>query len=321
MLSDSSASRMDMVSPSGWTTAGVRRAWSEKDLGNVILIIMLIVLLGIFQTIEPRHRYIMNINDPAINYPFETQTVPIWMLFALAVGLPLAVMVVIYYVQRSLPHAKQELYVVTFGLFFSVLLTLNFTEFTKRITGRPRPNFVQYSGYKGNDTYTSSAHDVADAYMSFVSGHTSLSFSGLGFLALYLFRLCFPANFSSRASAHRYHQNQGYKTVLCFTPIVLATWIGLTRIINYWHNFDDVAIGALIGLGVTSLTFQLHVAWHWAGLHPEEESALTRLVDGRESPNPTNGGPMSHRSSGADESQPLGTSRCVPASTAEASVW
>jgi len=140
------------------------------------------------------------------------------------------------------------------------------------------------------------------------------------------------------------------QTLLCFTPIVLATWIGLTRIIDYcqcvriahaafvtcWcqvghahlfpcllacfaysclcaflsvfpgHNFDDVAIGALIGLGVASLTFQLHVSWHWMALHPEEESAVTRLVDGRDTSDMA-GPSLQRRSSSTDELAPLAT--------------
>ncbi len=70
---------------------------------------------------------------------------------------------------------------------------------------------AESGGFQGNGRYTSSPHSVADAYMSFVSGHTSISFSCLGFLAMYLFRLCFPARFATRESANRFHANQGYK--------------------------------------------------------------------------------------------------------------
>jgi len=50
------------------------------------------------------------------------------------------------------------------------------------------------------------------------------------------------------------------QTVVCLLPIWLATWIGLTRIVDFWHNFDDVSIGALLGFSIASLTFQLHVS-------------------------------------------------------------
>ena len=91
MLSESLES-YSVFSRSSWTSARVRRAFTEHDLGNVLLNVGLLALLGIFQLWEPRHRFIKNLDDPAINYPFEAQTVPVWMLFALAVGLPLAVM-------------------------------------------------------------------------------------------------------------------------------------------------------------------------------------------------------------------------------------
>lgn len=138
------------------------------------------------------------------------------------------------WLQRHLAQAKRELYYVLFGLIYSLLLTLLFTEFMKRITGRPRPNFIAMSGYQADGSFTGTKAQISQAFQSYPSGHTSTSFAGLGYLGLYLFRLCFPEHGqSNREVAAKWHTNQGYKTVCCLLPFFLATWIGLTRIVDY----------------------------------------------------------------------------------------
>jgi len=113
--------------------------------------------------------------------------------------------------QRRVSHAKRELYYVLFGFVYSMLLTIISTEFIKRISGRPRPNMVEMSGYQPDGTFTGRAADVSQAFQSFPSGHASTAFSGLGYLALYLFRLSFPKNFRSREAAQKLHVNMGYR--------------------------------------------------------------------------------------------------------------
>jgi hypothetical protein len=121
---------------------------------------------------------------------------------------------------------------------YGIVLTLLLTEFIKRITGRPRPNFIELAGYdKATGEYGSSHAHVQDAFQAFPSGHASTSFAGLGYLSIYFFRLFFPTQFESRELAVVYHRNQGWKTVVSLLPIVLAAWIGLTRIVDYYHEF------------------------------------------------------------------------------------
>jgi len=258
-----------------------RYLWSKYDIGNILLIIVLAGLLGIIETIEPHHRYIMNISDPSINYPLVNETVPSWMLIPLVGIIPIGCILAIHFYQRynGMVSAKRELYYVLFGYFYSLVLTLLMTSFIKHVAGRPRPNFVQLSGYQPDGTFTGTPHNISNAYQSFPSGHTSSAFAGLGYLSLYFIRLSFPSsNFHSRELGQDYHVNQGWKTVICLLPIGLATFIGLTRIVDYFHGFDDVSIGALLGLLICSLTFQLHVGWWWKSLHQDRTN---RSLNGR----------------------------------------
>jgi diacylglycerol diphosphate phosphatase/phosphatidate phosphatase len=162
------------------------------------------------------------------------------MLGVLVIIVPVVVIVAIYYFQRWSGHAKRELYYVLFGFSYSMVLTILLTDFIKRVSGRPRPNFIQLSGYQPDGTFTASHAHVQDAFQSFPSGHTSSAFSGLGYLSLYLFRLFFTSSFKSRELALVYHVNQGWKTVICLLPMILATWIGLTRIVDLWHGYGAV---------------------------------------------------------------------------------
>ena len=243
-----------------------KQLWTRYDLGNFALLVSLIVIASACEKIAPHHRFIINSLDPTINYPLVSQTVPMYLLVLLAGVLPVCALLAVYISQRKAAHAKRELYCALFGWAYAMVLTAIITGFIKRVSGRPRPNFVQYSGYQPDGTFTGSSHDVSDAFQSFPSGHTSTAFCGLGYLSLYLFSLAFTGSFKTREMAQSYHVNQGWKTVLCLLPIGLAIWIGLTRIVDYFHNFDDVSIGAFLGMAVCYLTFQLHCAWHFRTL-------------------------------------------------------
>eukprot|EP00966_Prymnesium_polylepis_P330144 7385812-Prymnesium_polylepis.1 len=82
---------------------------------------------------------------------------------------------------------------------------------------------------------------------SFPSGHTALSFAGLGFLTLYL-------------TARLYHVRVGgelWKLPLVLTPWFGALFVGLSRIADYWHHWEDVLVGGLIGHVVAYVMYRL----------------------------------------------------------------
>lgn len=72
---------------------------------------------------------------------------------------------------------------------------------------------------------------------SFPSGHTSLTFTSLTYLTLYLLTLPPPPTALKK-----------------LTPIILTTltsfWIASSRIVDHWHHPSDVVAGAFIGAGM-----------------------------------------------------------------------
>lgn len=64
------------------------------------------------------------------------------------------------------------------------------------------------------------------------------SFAGLGFLSLYL---------SGKIKAF---DRTGHVAKLCivFLPLLVASLVGISRVDDYWHHWQDVFAGGLIGI-------------------------------------------------------------------------
>ncbi|GAB4840334.1 hypothetical protein Ancab_021101 [Ancistrocladus abbreviatus] len=79
---------------------------------------------------------------------------------------------------------------------------------------------------------------IREGHKSFPSGHTSWSFAGLGFLSLYL---------SGKIKAFN---RKGHIAKLCiiFLPLLAASLVAVSRVDDYWHHWQDVFAGGLLGL-------------------------------------------------------------------------
>ncbi|WOG86441.1 hypothetical protein DCAR_0205646 [Daucus carota subsp. sativus] len=79
---------------------------------------------------------------------------------------------------------------------------------------------------------------IKEGYKSFPSGHSSWSFAGLGFLALYL------------SGKIRAFDRRGHAAKLCIVlfPYLVAALVGVSRVDDYWYHWTDVFSGALLGL-------------------------------------------------------------------------
>lgn len=71
-----------------------------------------------------------------------------------------------------------------------------------------------------------------------ISGHHHAgSFAGLGFLALYL---------SGKLQAFD-HRGHVAKLCIVFLPLLVAALVGVSRVDDYWHHWQDVFAGGLLG--------------------------------------------------------------------------
>ncbi|CAM9244085.1 unnamed protein product [Chrysoparadoxa australica] len=102
------------------------------------------------------------------------------------------------------------------------------TEYTKVIIGRPRPNYLALQQMEGYET---------ESIKSFPSGHASCSMASLGYMTFIAW--------GDILSTHR--NKSTIKVYMAVPPLILAFWIGLTRIRDYWHHHDDVFAGQALG--------------------------------------------------------------------------
>lgn len=69
------------------------------------------------------------------------------------------------------------------------------------------------------------------------------SFAGLGFLAWYM------------SGKIKVFDRNGHVAKLCivFAPLLLAALVGVSRVDDYWHHWQDVFAGGLLGISYTIL--------------------------------------------------------------------
>lgn len=237
----------------------------------IVLFIFTILYFAVLFGITPHHPFIPE-GNPMLSYPKEAETVGPLLLFTLAMFVPLIIMIFITLLQiKSKPFKNAELHSLILSFYITILSTLFLTEFIKKFTGYPRPNF-----YALTSNPDATPYDLREAYQSFPSGHSSMSFAGLGFLSMFLYDTFSPLSARQRTVAlvHFKSPIRAVKTtnpytvlLLCATPLLLAAWIATTRVVNYWHHPADITCGSLLGLFVAHACYQAaHSGQLWQSL-------------------------------------------------------
>ncbi|KAM1517520.1 lipid phosphate phosphatase 2-like [Malus sylvestris] len=215
--------------------------------------LILLVLAGIdlgLNLIEPFHRFVGEDMMTDLKYPLKDNTIPFWGVPIIAVLLPLAVILVYYFIRKDVYDLHQAI----LGLLFSVFITAILTDAIKDGVGRPRPDFFWRCFPDGKGVFdpltkdvmcTGSKSVIKEGHKSFPSGHTSWSFAGLGFLAWYL-------SGKVRAFDRRGHVD---KLCIVFLPLLIAALVVVSRVDDYWHHWQDVCAGSLIGITIASFCY------------------------------------------------------------------
>ena len=119
--------------------------------------------------------------------------------------------------------------------------------------------------------HPASERDVIDGFKSFPSGHTSLTTSGLFFLTLFLLS---HANFRhARLGSTLTFLEAG----VALSPLLLAVWVGCTRVSDYAHNYTDVGSGFVLGVSVTWYFYFLHTQMHAKAIAASDQSQHLHL--------------------------------------------
>jgi len=173
------------------------------------------------------------------------------------------------------PHLKKNLLLPFLIFLESWGFTALVIQAVKIFVGRKRPNFYAMCNYKGYRDALSSGNftsyyeqtvpgaqgdmmycletDVStlnESQFSFPSGHSGEMFGGLTILFL-LWIASVPVKNDSR----KIWQFRLWRIVPMIIFLGASVVVACTRTRDYWHNFDDIVGGGLIGIGVAYFTF------------------------------------------------------------------
>lgn len=187
--------------------------------------------------------------DRAIARPMRTDSVPEWSLLFTA-AIPLAA-VGLAQIARPSGH---DVHNAALGLSETFALTLLATVVLKRSVGRLRPDFLDRCDLQPDGSCGGDPEEIRRGRESFPSGHTSFAFAGGTFLSLYLWGKLRPFRTGGAL----------WKVLVILSPMAAATLVGLSRIWDHRHRWEDVAAGAALGAGFALLGYRLNYPWPWA---------------------------------------------------------
>ncbi|KAG1334718.1 Lipid phosphate phosphatase 2 [Cocos nucifera] len=215
-----------------------------------IILLLLGVIEIILNVIDPFYRFVGKDMMTDLKYPLKSNTVPFWAVPVIGIVLPFVVIIGIYFKRRDV----YDFHHAILGLLYSVLVTGVITDAIKDAVGRPRPDFFWRCFPDGKEVYDNVTTNVIchgeksvikEGHKSFPSGHSSWSFAGLGFLAWYL---------SGKIQAF---DRRGHIAKLCivFLPLLGASLVAISRVDDYWHHWQDVFAGGILGFIVASFCY------------------------------------------------------------------
>jgi len=285
----------EIIMYSGPTCEEVLARTFLEIVGLLILISPMAYIYVFSSHYDPYHRGFF-CDDQNLKHPYLEQTVPIVQCVVIWATASTILIVIVETLheraqvgrgkpihQSRTPWIAVELY-RHFGYFtLGALTTLLFTELAKYSIGRLRPHFLTLCrpkftkelcedqwGYKrfvtdnedeiceGLISGEVTKKQLHEARLSFLSGHSSFSFYCAMFLIVYLqARL---SNFPTPKSAFVrivYRTLKVFRPFIQFAMIILAFWISLTRISNYFHHPMDVLTGACVGMSFAAITLMV----------------------------------------------------------------
>lgn len=273
----------------------------KKAIINAFALVILIVALVLITGQKPYRRGFW-CSDESIRYARQEETVDVKELMLLCAGLPFIVILLTEIVAsvkvqklilskfiKSARRASESgssfwsrLRSVTYSWFFTLSMTAFITGIIKVQVGRLRPIFyhtcvpdvscddpVNQAVYITNYTCTGDASLDNFIRSSFPSGHTSYTFSSMIFLIYYI---------SKRFNIDRYSDWRYFVSLVQSAFLSIAIYVGLSRIADNIHHWQDVLGGFLIAVVVTLVCIYFlddSTNFHELKFEPDESKSKT----------------------------------------------
>ncbi|KAJ5175806.1 uncharacterized protein N7482_001683 [Penicillium canariense] len=302
----SSASVLHRVGLAGAAARFYQRSYAGDYLALGFLAIGWL-LIQVF--VNPFHR-MFSLDNKSIQYPFAVhERVPVVMSVIYAGVIPFVIILSWSAMFRS---GVQKTQVTVLGLLVALMLTSFLTDVIKNAVGRPRPDLLSRCkpsrGTADNVLVAwtvcteSNQHILQEGWRSFPSGHSSFSFSGLGYLSLF---------FCGQMHVIRPWADLG-RCLLAFFPLLCAALVAISRLDDYRHDVWDVTCGALLGMLISWFSYRRYYPAlrsvrcdapydksELAGLEgfhrlDDEEQAILRPYSSREGPGLEESYPLEH---------------------------
>lgn len=206
-----------------------------------------------FQVVGDDGEYIREL---MYNNEFLGETVPPLLMFGLCWFVPgavIAAMILCY--KPKFAFDKWDTFHKWVCVYLSAAgLTEALTVFCKLYVGYLRPIFYDFCQPDEDYESCSSTNELgskgSQARVSFPSGHASLSMCGLMLFSFFL-----DGTFGKAAHEKRMKEQPNYQpsklfrifSVLCFSPVLLAYFIAISRVRDNEHHPADVVMGMLLG--------------------------------------------------------------------------
>lgn len=218
---------------------------------------------------EAKDRFFVE-RDPSLSYPYNESTVPSWTLWFFSLLIPAFFVILVHVLLRYKGNYMDKLdkkfsdpHLTLLVLGEIIFATNLITNGLKVYTGRLRPNFFALCNYKGyadaietgNMTsylantipgnigdFSYCSHDDPDGHFSFPSGHSSMTFSGMTFLTLFLLDVTHIINYPSS------HIRKVLRFLVVIIPLFSGCFVAASRVMDYKHNVDDTIWGSFIGI-------------------------------------------------------------------------
>jgi len=212
--------------------------------------ILTIALAGIFFALDSISGFKreFSLQDTSLRHPYAVhERVTTTSLILICFATPVVLQPIVnFFTIRS----WWDLHNGSLGLILSLAIAGVITQFSKVTVGRPRPDLIdrcQARAGSADPTFGLSNFTICtqtdqfilkDGFRSFPSGHSSLSFAGLGFFAFYL------------AGKLHLFDTRGYapKAWIAVAPLCGAALVAISRTMDYRHHWHDVVVGSILGL-------------------------------------------------------------------------
>lgn len=249
------------------------RVWWRSLLFDTLWLAVVFGLSGLFFWIIPLPRHTFRLDDHSIANPLVEEQIPMtWTILLTGLFPVLVVLLFSHLVFGGL--LRDTLYTVS-GVLQSIGTALFITSVLWILHGGLRPNFLDvckpnhamgyYTTTAGEYSWTHYDQSACtqpidkDQLHGFPSGHAATAWAGWLFVVYYL---------SSRIRLLWDPTGHYWKFVLVVVlPLLIPTWVSLTRVFDYYHFWYQVIAGFFIGLFSATFCYRiLHHGFPWDSL-------------------------------------------------------